>query len=238
MLHIEERTKWLRAEIKSVLHITSNNRLYWFDQLCQTRRLTLTSLHLLFFVFFYFCRAAWCCWRSRWLFSLKSYWVSYTAGVVRLAERSLNVKITTCLLGVSAAKNVHLHCNARGVNSPHLYCLATVSAPSQDLISTTSYPAVWSPTCLNHINYSLNNQNNILCYRRFDFTSEVFIRTDFRWRSSVCKNLSHTWLSWDTYGTNSYILTTATGSHSWWKLPTWSRNVDNKVCYFGCLESN
>jgi len=24
----------------------------------------------------------------------------------------------------------------------------------------------------------------------------------------------------------------------WWRLPTWSRNVDNKVCYFGCLESN
>ena len=42
----------------------------------------------------------------------------------------------------------------------------------------------------NYINYSLNNQINILCYRRFDFTSEVFIRTDFRWRSSVCKNLS------------------------------------------------
>ena len=28
--------------------------------------------------------------------------------------------------------------------------------------------------------YCLNNQNNILCYRRFDFTSEGFIRTDFR----------------------------------------------------------
>jgi len=48
-----------------------------------------------------------------------------------------------------------------------------------------------------HIIYSLNNQNNILCYRRFDFTSEVLIRTDFQ-------NF---------------------------------RNVDNKVCYFGCLES-
>jgi len=31
-----------------------------------------------------------------------------------------------------------------------------------------------------YINYSLDNQNNILCYRRFGFTSEVFIRTDFR----------------------------------------------------------
>jgi len=36
----------------------------------------------------------------------------------------------------------------------------------------------------NYINYSLDNQNNILCYRHFDFTSEVFIRTDFRYRSS------------------------------------------------------
>ena len=41
-----------------------------------------------------------------------------------------------------------------------------------------------------------------------------------------------------TYGTSSYILTTATGSQSWWRLPTWSRNVDNKVCCFGCLEKN
>jgi len=32
-------------------------------------------------------------------------------------------------------------------------------------------------------------------------------------------------------------MTTATGSQSWWRLSTWSRNVDNKVCYFGCLES-
>ena len=33
---------------------------------------------------------------------------------------------------------------------------------------------------VDYINYSLDNQNNILCHRRFDFTSEVFIRTDFR----------------------------------------------------------
>jgi len=33
-------------------------------------------------------------------------------------------------------------------------------------------------------------------YRRFGFTSEAFIRTDFRCRSSVCKSLSHTWLNW------------------------------------------
>jgi len=32
----------------------------------------------------------------------------------------------------------------------------------------------------NYMNYSLDDQNNILCYWRFDFTSEVFIRTDFR----------------------------------------------------------
>jgi len=140
-------------------------------------------------------------------------------------------------------------------------------------------------TCQFNINYSLNNQNNILCYRRFDFTSEVFIRTDFQysgrqyvracpirgstgnsprldscfrssWSISPVPDLSDSWsvtfalsqsitwietrgaTSWATYGTNSYILTTATGSQSWWRLPTWSRNVDNKVCYFGCLESN
>ena len=46
----------------------------------------------------------------------------------------------------------------------HLSCFLHV-----DLTTNTTY-----------INYSLNNQNNILCYRRFDFTSEVFIRTDFR----------------------------------------------------------
>jgi len=32
--------------------------------------------------------------------------------------------------------------------------------------------------------------------------------------------------SWVTYGTSFYILTTGTGSQSWWRLPTWSRNVD------------
>jgi len=30
----------------------------------------------------------------------------------------------------------------------------------------------------------------------FGFTSEAFIRTDFRCRSSLCKSLSHTWLKW------------------------------------------
>ena len=28
---------------------------------------------------------------------------------------------------------------------------------------------------MQYINHSLNNQNNIFCYRRFDFTSEIFI---------------------------------------------------------------
>ena len=50
----------------------------------------------------------------------------------------------------------------------------------------------------NYINYSPDNQNNILCYRRFDFTSEVFIRNDFQ----------------STYGTSFYIPTTAIVSQS------------------------
>ena len=29
-----------------------------------------------------------------------------------------------------------------------------------------------------------------------------------------------------TYGTSFYILTTGTGNQSWWRLPTWSWNVD------------
>jgi len=37
--------------------------------------------------------------------------------------------------------------------------------------------------------------------------------------------------SWVTYMTSFHILTTGTGSQSWWRLPTWSRNVD-KQCYF------
>ena len=31
---------------------------------------------------------------------------------------------------------------------------------------------------------------------RFGCTSEAFIRTDFRYWSSLCKSLSHTWLNW------------------------------------------
>ena len=45
----------------------------------------------------------------------------------------------------------------------------------------------------NYINYSNTIKNNILFYRRFGFTSEAFIRTDYWCRSSVCKRLSHIW---------------------------------------------
>jgi len=41
--------------------------------------------------------------------------------------------------------------------------------------------------------------------------------------------------SWATYGTSFYILTTGTGSQSWWRLPTWSRNVDKQYVVFGCI---
>jgi len=32
-----------------------------------------------------------------------------------------------------------------------------------------------------------------------------------------------------------YILTTGTGSQSWWRLPTWSRNVDKNYVVFCCI---
>jgi len=38
-----------------------------------------------------------------------------------------------------------------------------------------------------------------------------------------------------TTKTSFYILTTGTGSQSWWTLPTWSRNVDKTVYCFGCF---
>ena len=187
------------------------------------------------------------------------------------------------------------------------------------------------------INYSLDNQNNILCYRRFDFTSKVFIRTKDRINdeekpevvykisckncervyvgetgrplgvrikehrkevdsitgiftraektraASVCnksaitdhvcnenhvidwekakviyresdksgrhmreaiwirktENMNRDWGSYQlSHVWDELLHTDDTRSQSWWKLPTWSRNVDNKVCYFGCLESN
>ena len=50
----------------------------------------------------------------------------------------------------------------------------------------------------NNINYSLDNQNNILCYRLFYFTSEVFIRQHESRRREL------------PIGTSFYILTTAT----------------------------
>ena len=48
---------------------------------------------------------------------------------------------------------------------------------------------------------------------------------------------TETWgaTSWATYGTSFYILTTGTGSQSWWRLPTWSRNVDKQFVVFGCI---
>ena len=42
---------------------------------------------------------------------------------------------------------------------------------------------------LHHTNYA-NTTKTTHC-RRFGFTSEAFIRTDFRCQSSVCKSLSH-----------------------------------------------
>jgi len=43
-------------------------------------------------------------------------------------------------------------------------------------------------------------------------------------------------ISWATYGTSFYILTTGTGSQSWWRLPTWLReNVDKQYVLFGCI---
>jgi len=40
-------------------------------------------------------------------------------------------------------------------------------------------------------------------------------------------------ISWATYGTSFYILTTGTGSQSRWRLPAWSQNVDKTLCCFG-----
>jgi len=54
-------------------------------------------------------------------------------------------------------------------------------------------------------------------YLCFGFTWEAFIENR---------------TSWAMYGTS--ILTTSIGSQSWWRLPTWSRNVD-KQYVFGCI---
>ena len=80
-----------------------------------------------------------------------------------------------------------------------IQCMSRVICHVRECMQYVKNKIMWKVSSgwhKNYINYSLNNQNNILCYRRFDFTSEVFIRTDFRYRSSVCKSLSHTWLSW------------------------------------------
>ena len=63
------------------------------------------------------------------------------------------------------------------------------------------------------LNYSKTTRKRTV-YPRFGFTSEAFIRTDFRCRSSVCKSF--------------YIPTTGTGSQSRWMLPMWSWNVDKQ----------
>ena len=69
---------------------------------------------------------------------------------------------------------------------------------------------------------TLNNQNNILF---------IDVSTLHRKPSSGLTSDTHC-----RYGTRFYILTTGTGSQSWWRLPMRSQNVDNKVCYLSCLE--
>jgi len=119
-----------------------------------------------------------------------------------------------------------LHSNVSVVQ--HMWSASRLSLVTQ----STVLGKVSSGWHKNYINYSLNNQNNTLCYR---------LSTQGRQYGS---GRPTTWIetrkttNWATYGTSSYILTTATGSQSWWRLPTWSQNVDNKVCYFGCLQSN
>jgi len=115
-------------------------------------------------------------------------------------------------------------------------CYSLQSATTQKVLRKVS--SGWHE---NYINYSLDNQNIILCYRHFDFTSEVFIRTDsdsgrhYVWiwlgqgkgRWSRITHIRQTYKGGDMdqedrqhesrwrelpNGTNSYILTTATGS--------------------------
>jgi len=69
-------------------------------------------------------------------------------------------------------------------------CVSMVAHGPADATATSSSLASLTSTN-GYINYSNTTKNNRLFYRRFGFTSEAFVRTDFRCRSSVCKSLSH-----------------------------------------------
>ena len=86
------------------------------------------------------------------------------------------------------------------------YSVRLVVTTSHTHTDTDTQLAWTSPSWHLHyiiLNYSKTTRKHTV-YRRYGFTLEAFIRTDFRCRSSVCKSLSHMWA---TYGTSFYILT-------------------------------
>ena len=107
----------------------------------------------------------------------------------------------------------------------------------------------------------LNNSNTTkkhTVYRRFGFTSEAFIRTDFRCQLSLCKSLSHTWLGsspqLDSYFrssssispplclpalSDSQSITLAfSQSITWFSLQTWSVIADTSCPGLFCSSEN
>ena len=93
----------------------------------------------------------------------------------------------------------------------HCSCTMPITHPVKSFIQLTRTTI---------LNYSKTNRKHTV-YRRFGFIAEAFIRTDFRIKTRGATN-------WAMYGTSFYILTTGTGSQSWWRLPTWSRNIDKQ----------
>jgi len=85
----------------------------------------------------------------------------------------------------------------------------------------------------NYFNYSNTTENNILFIdvlaSRRKPSSGLTSGTGIEMRGAT---------NWATYGTSFYILSTGTGSQSWRKLPTWSRNVDKQYVIFGCIRVN
>jgi len=137
--------------------------------------------------------------------------------------------------------------------TPGYLVLVSVKTGLQSICVTSLFVLFWFSNCLLQPRYPFVRVKKIYGPNiESHFHSIMVHQTIFRWVCQLClewdKAGRHgsgrptTWIemrgatSWVTYGTSFYILTTGTGSQSWWRLPTWSRNVDKQYVIFGCIK--
>ena len=99
------------------------------------------------------------------------------------------IPVWPCIFTILAIHNLTLRSSSRCLTFTHTSACLMSSWCS---VKTSIAHQVDTKAILNYSNTTKTHT----VYRRFGFTSDAFIRTDFRCRSLLCKSLSHTWLSW------------------------------------------